>query len=59
MYKFKALTQFSHDFENGSVMYDVRRESYQLDDKIVKEWEKAGYVKIVEERKKVKMEKAE
>ncbi|MFD0825854.1 hypothetical protein ACT8ZR_09265 [Neobacillus sp. M.A.Huq-85] len=53
MYKFRALIQFSYE----NVMYNPRRETYKLDNEIVRDWEKHGYVKIVEEKpKKAKKE---
>ncbi|MBT2727839.1 hypothetical protein J7E63_12910 [Bacillus sp. ISL-75] len=48
MYKFKALVQFSY---NG-IMYNPRRETYQLNDDVVSAWAKERLVKIVEEKPK-------
>jgi hypothetical protein len=43
MTKFKALVQFSYK----DTMYNPRREAYELNDDVVQEWDKEGYVKIV------------
>jgi hypothetical protein len=52
MPKFKALVQFSYNDK----MYNPTLESHEVDDEeLVKEWEKAGYVKI--EKAAVKIEK--
>ncbi|WP_187292138.1 hypothetical protein [Bacillus sp. 1NLA3E] len=48
MFKFRVLVQFSYNND----MYNPRRQTYQLDDEIVKEWESSGYVKIVEKSAK-------
>jgi hypothetical protein len=53
MYIFRALIQFSHN----DIMYNPRREAYQLNDDVVLQWEKHGYVKIIEKKpKKAKKE---
>lgn len=49
MYKFKVLKQFSY-FET---LYNPRRETYQLENDVVLEWEKEGLVKVIDKIVKI------